>query len=110
MDQEILGLVKESFGKIKGWRDRLAPEREAVVGALAAYFYSMMLFQPELLPERVQNMVELVRGNPIGIAELYALALIGVMGTADGARRVAVERLPYYKAYLDVFIFKRKRE
>lgn len=68
------------------------------------YVYVSMIIHPEKLPEKLQPMQEILVQLPLGTVSLWIAGLIAFAGSADGARRVIVERLPFYKAYIQVFL------
>ncbi len=82
----------------------LPPEKQTVFGAIMTYVYLSMIMHPEKLPEKVQQIQEILVQLPLGTVSLWTAVLIAFAGTADGARRVMVERLPFYKAYIQAFV------
>ncbi len=96
--------TSEIFDTIQKLRNEIRPELEYVAGALATYLYLVALINPELLPIYAQPVFEILGKLPLSKFSLMASTTIAFMGSVDGARRIVLESLPFYKAYLQVFL------
>ncbi|MBU0576530.1 hypothetical protein KJ707_04590 [Patescibacteria group bacterium] len=96
--------TEEAFTKIRELEKRVSPEQEYIIGAIATYVYLVMLVSPEQLPAQIQPMIELFNNIPMGRFSLWLTTAVAFLGSVDGARRLVLDSLPFYKAYLQVFL------
>jgi hypothetical protein len=99
--------VTSMIGRLRNAYENLTPERQTVIGVFATYTYLTMLFFPEKLPDFLQPMLEELDKIPMTRISLWTTTMIAMIGSADGVRRIISERLPFYKAYVQVFMLGR---
>lgn len=92
------------FEKLSAIRERVSPEKEYILGAVATYLCLIILTNPESLPTQVQPLVELMTKLPMHKFNLWLTTAIAFLGSVDGARRMVIDQLPFYRAYLQVFL------
>lgn len=94
----------EIFDAIQKLRNEIRPELEYVAGAIATYLFLVALINPELLPIYAKPVFEIIDKLPLSKLSIASSATIAFMGSVDGASRIVLESLPFYKAYLQVFL------
>ncbi|MCB9813541.1 MAG: hypothetical protein H6772_04005 [Pseudomonadales bacterium] len=99
-----LPTLKDWIDRLSELRDKISPEKEYLIGAFATYMYLLILVSPESLPGQIQPMLEMLNGIDKSSFSLKLTTMIAFTGSVDGARRIVLERLPSYKAYLQVFL------
>jgi len=87
---------------------RLSPERQYVFSAIALWMYLSIWLQPENLPDGVQPMISTLNQMPTAKLSWLMGSLISFAGTADGARRIVIDQLPFYKAYINAFVLRKR--
>lgn len=102
--QPDLSTIGDWIARFNKLRDKISPENEYLLGAFATYVYLVILVNPESLPAQIQPMLELFNKMPMNSFSLKLATMIAFTGSVDGARRIVLERLPFYKAYLQVFL------
>lgn len=95
------------FESFKQAYESFPPEKQVIFGVFASYVYLTMLISPEILPQRVQPLIELFNKIPLSNLSLWTTTSLALIGSVDGVRRIIMDRLPLYHAYLRVFVFKK---
>ena len=70
--------------------------------------YLSIWLQPENLPDGVQSMIATLNQMPRAKLSWLMGSLISFAGTADGARRIVIDQLPFYKAYINAFVLRKR--
>lgn len=105
------GLIKplvEWLKKFDFIYQKLTPEKQFVIGAIATYLYLEIIFNSKNLPPVVQPLIEILEKIPLHELSLWIATLIVFAGSIDGARRIIVDQLPFYRAYIQVFLLGQK--
>lgn len=89
---------------------KLTPEKQFVIGAIATYLYLEIIFNSKNLPPVVQPLIEILEKIPLHELSMWIATLIAFAGSIDGARRIVADQLPFYRAYILVFLFGQKFE
>lgn len=87
---------------------KLSPEKQFVAGAIATYLYLEIIYNSENLPAVVQPLIEILEKIPLHQLSLYIATLIAFAGSVDGARRIVIDQIPFYRAYIQVFLLGQK--
>ncbi len=96
--------VEQLLRKLEAAYNALSPEKQTVFGVFATYIYMIMLISPESLPQRIQPMIESLNKMPLHNISLWITTMVVFVGSVDGVRRIVTQRLPFYKAYVQVFL------
>jgi hypothetical protein len=100
-------LVSDWAEKLRSAYENTPPEKEMVLGILASWVYLNVLFSPEKMSQMVQPYIDLLDKFPDSETGLWLATAMGLLGTGDGLRRIVTDRLPFYKAYIQVFLLGR---
>lgn len=100
----VTAFLDTLLSKIKETREKIPPEKEYFLSAVITYLYLVMLVNPESFPATVKPLLELLRNMPSSQLVLWSSAILSFIGTVDGARRIVLHQLPFYKAYFQVFL------
>lgn len=101
--------LDEIVSKLSELKNKIPPEKEYLISALAAYVYLALLIAPETLPQEIQPILELLDEIPMRAVSLRVGLAASFIGTVDGARRMVFEYLPLFKAYLQVFLMDKEQ-
>lgn len=86
----------------------LSPERQYLLSAIVLWLYLSILIQPDSMPERVKPMIAFFNQMPQAELSWWLGSMAAFAGTADGARRIVIDQLPFYKACINAFVFRRR--
>ena len=116
---------RERSRTFQGLRERyekIPPEVEYVLGAVVTYLMLEFMLFPDHAPPLFARYLELLdtiqgrlpplsrsvemltHGAPLSTLVLGIGTLIGFVGSVDGARRIVMDQLPLYRAYVQVFL------
>jgi hypothetical protein len=95
---------RSMFDKFNDAYRKLSPETQVVFGSLVSYIYLVILLTPDLVPEIFEPAIELLDKMPMRNISLWITTMIAMTGSIDGVRRIITERLPFYKAFVHVFL------
>ena len=112
MNEEMEQPVQENFhsnprsvlDKFNEAYKKLSPETQVVLGSFVSYIYLVILLTPDLVPDVFDPAIELLDKMPMRNISLWITTMIAMTGSIDGVRRIITERLPFYKAFVHVFL------
>ncbi len=88
----------------------LLPEVQFLAGLISGSFVLQLLHNSENMPATIQPLIGFIEKIPNHRISMWIVTLIAFVGSVDGARRIIVDQLPFYRAYIQVFLFGQKFE
>lgn len=89
-------------------RKSISPEKEYFFGAVATYLYLSVFLNAENMPEVAKPLAEMVQNDSLLKTQMLVFILLAFLATIDGAQRIAIEKLPVYKAFIKVYLLNKK--